>query len=115
MKMIEDYSFGKIKIGGEIYTSDVIVYPDKVKGEWWRKEGHSLCIDDVREILVYKPEILIVGTGAYGVMKVPDQVKKEIEEMRIKVIVTETKEACKLFNDYVKAGKKVVAALHLTC
>ena len=46
---IESYDFGRIVIDGEIYIADVIVTPDGVKADWWRKMGHSLCQEDWEE------------------------------------------------------------------
>jgi len=69
--MIESYTFGNIKINGKSYTSDVIIYEDRVDGNWWRKEGHSLHPEDLKEMVKEKPEVIIIGTGAYGVMKIP--------------------------------------------
>lgn len=33
--IVDDYSFGRIKVGGKEYTSDVIIYPDRVDSSWW--------------------------------------------------------------------------------
>ncbi len=115
MVKIDDYSFGRIVIDGKLYTSDVIIYPDRVRSNWWRIEGHKLAIDDIKEVLEYSPEILIIGTGAYGVMRVPEDVRKYIEDRGIKTIILPTREACKKFNELISKGKRVVAALHLTC
>ncbi len=113
--MIERYSFGSITIRGKTYTSDVIVYPDHVKSGWWRKEGHSLCERDLEEVLKWRPNTIIIGTGAYGCMKVPEEVKNSLRLKGIKLIIRRTDDACKIFNKLVKSNKKVVAALHLTC
>ena len=115
MNYIDDYSFGRIVINGKIYTSDVIIYPSAVRSNWWRKEGHRLYIEDIKEVLDYKPEILIIGTGAYSMMKISDDVKREIERYGIKVLIKDTSEACKEFNNMISRGINVVAALHLTC
>jgi hypothetical protein len=32
---IESYHFGEIVIDGRRYSSDVIIYPDRVEGQWW--------------------------------------------------------------------------------
>jgi len=111
---IEGYNFGEIKINGKSYRSDVIIFPDKVKSDWWRKEGHSLCLEDLEDVLKEKPEILIIGTGAYGVMRVPDEIVKALMSRGIEVKVMPTKLACEEFNKLV-GKKKVIAALHLTC
>ncbi len=112
--MIDSYDFGQITIEGKRYNNDLIIFPDKVQGGWWRKEGHRLQIDDLREVLKAKPEVLLVGTGYYGAMTVPDDTRKYLESEGIELIVQKTAEACKTFNQLVPS-RKVVAALHLTC
>ena len=49
--MIWRYEFGMLTINGVDYDSDVIVYSDHVQEKWWRKEGHQLCLDDLKGIL----------------------------------------------------------------
>lgn len=114
MNLIDDYSFGRIVIGGKTYTSDVIVFPDRVQGSWWRKEGHSLCLEDIDKVLQEKPEVLIVGTGSMGIMRVPGEVAEEIKQRGIELIIEKTASACQTFNQLI--GKRlVVGAFHLTC
>jgi len=109
---VESYSFGEIVIDGKRYNSDVIVFKDWVKS-WWRKEGHRLQIEDIKEILEEKPDILIVGIGAFGVMKIDNKVKEKLREERIKLIEKNSKQACEEFNKI--KDKNVVLAIHLTC
>jgi len=112
--MIESYSFGRIIIDGRHYRSDVIIYPDRVEGSWWRVRGHDLCMDDIKEILDYDPEVLIIGKGKSGMMKVPDEVQNEIRKLGIELITANTKGAVERYNK-IAGKKKTVAALHLTC
>ncbi|MBU1626436.1 hypothetical protein KKB18_03630 [bacterium] len=112
--MINSYGFGRIVIDGKAYNSDVIVYPDHVHSSWWRKEGHILNIRDIEEIVKEAPEVLIVGKGNPGLMKVLKETKDFIESRGIKLICENTEEACKIYNKLYPT-KKVVAALHLTC
>jgi len=112
--MIEFHDFGKITINGKRYTTDVIIFPDHVRDNWWRNQGHSLSIEDLREVVQAKPEVLIVGTGYNGCMKVPDEVLEHFTSRSIEVIVEKTGEACKTYNR-VASTKRVVAAFHLTC
>ena len=111
---IEHYSFGKIIIDGKSYTSDVIIYPDRVIASWWRKEGHNLNIADLTDVIEAKPDILVVGTGYSGLMKVPRETLKHLESKGITVKVSWSSEAVELFNT-LQTDKNVVAALHLTC
>jgi len=112
--VIEHYSFGSITIDGRTYTSDVVIYPGKVDSSWWRKEGHNLQIADLTEVIKAKPDILIIGTGEYGVMKVPKETISHCESRNIEVHVEQTDRAVELFNQLQK-DKIVIAALHLTC
>ena len=73
-----------------------------------------LSVEDLTEVLASKPDVLIVGTGAYGAMSVPESVQKAIEGKGVKLIVKKTAEACQEYNKLKDTGN-VVAALHLTC
>jgi len=112
--MIESYCFGSIVIEGRKFLSDVVIFPDRVNGNWWRKRGHTLGVDDVREIVDAKPEVLVVGTGYSGLMKVNRETKEYLRSSGIELIVAKTEEACEIFNELSKT-RRVVAALHLTC
>jgi len=113
--MIESYKFGQIIINGKKYNSDLIIFKDHIYDSWWRKEGHNLCIDDIKEIMNKKPDILIVGTGYFGLMKVPKELIEHIKSSGIKqVIVKKTGDACNEYNKLCKK-KNIVAAFHLTC
>ena len=113
--MIDAYSFGSITVGSRTFRSDVIIYPDRIKDSWWRNQGHSLCIEDIQEVLDYHPEILIVGTGNPGLMKVPQDVRREIMARGIELAVLPTQRAVKKFNAGIASSRRIVAALHITC
>ena len=112
--MIESYSFGEIVVDGRRYTSDVIIYPERVDDSWWRKQGHSLCFDDLRDIMAVRPEVLIIGCGASGVLKVPDKTREYITSQGVELIAAPTEAACRQYNE-LNTEKRVVAGLHLTC
>jgi hypothetical protein len=111
---IDDYSFGRIVIDKKSYTSDVIIYPDRVDSSWWRKEGHYLQKADLTDIIDAKPDILVLGTGNSGVMHVPEGTIQFLESKGITVFIGKTQEAVKIFEKQPK-GKKVIGAFHLTC
>jgi hypothetical protein len=111
---IEYYSFGKITIEGKTYTSDVIIYPEKVNASWWRKEGHNLQVVDLTDVINANPQILVIGTGATGLMRVPKETISHLQSKGIEVHVARTGEAVEIFNKLQK-DKIVIAAFHLTC
>ena len=112
--MINSYSFGTITIDNQKFTKDLIIYPDHKTSNWRRKTGHFLTEDDITEIINYKPEILIIGTGASGLMKVDDKLKEKLKSLNIETIIKKTADAVTEYNEVYKV-KKVVAELHLTC
>ncbi len=115
MNLVENYRFGKIVINGQKYNKDLIVFPDEIKTNWWRKDGHSLCLEDLTSIYNIKTDVLVVGIGSSGVMKVPSDVIQELNQKEIDVIVLKTPEAVEEYNRLAKEGKHVAGAFHLTC
>jgi len=113
---IDDCSFGRIKIDGHEYTRDVIIYPNRIDSSWWRKEGHRLQIEDVADILEARPDVMVVGTGQQGSMKIDKEVEDLLRTKGIELRAAETPEACRAHNRLIKKSKKIiVTALHLTC
>ena len=112
--MIESYSFGSIKVNGKRYTADLIIYPERIDSSWWRKQGHNLCMDDLQEVLQYKPEVLVIGKGKPGRMAVGKDLIEQLVQRGIEAHAAPTAQAVKLYNR-LSGEKKVVAALHLTC
>lgn len=112
---ITAYEFGRIEIDGRAYDKDVIISPDRVLAPWWREEGHRLHIEDLADILPGRPEILVIGTGYYGRMQVPDETRAYLEKRGMEVRVSDTRDAVRAFNALGQGAARVVAALHLTC
>lgn len=114
---IQDYDFGKIKVDGTLYEQDLILYPDRVKENWWRKEGHKLQKEDLDDIMEANPDILVVGTGYSGMVKITQPVKNLLREKGIQLEAHKSGPATVRFNQLTEEnpGKKVVGAFHLTC
>ena len=109
---IDSYYFGRIVVDGKAYTSDVLIFPNRAKDNWWRKEGHALHIEDIESVVKEKPEVLIVGTGKYGLLEVLPETKEYIESKGIELIVEPTDKACEIYNE-ISEDKKAVAAFTL--
>ena len=114
VNIIDSYQFGQVVVNGKRYTSDVIIFPDRVRDNWWRKGGHQLCLDDIAEVLTENPEVLVVGTGESGLVRVLPEVKQSVNAQGIKIIVETTDKACHTYNQFCHS-QKVIAALHVTC
>ncbi len=112
---IDQYNFGRIEIAGITYTSDVIIASRRVRDNWQRKLGHRLQIEDLEPVLAFTPDILVVGTGYYGRMTVPEETCNYLEAKGVSVVSAPTREAIDGFNRLQRDYANIVAALHLTC
>jgi len=110
---LEGYSFGRIVVDGEEQTRDLIVVPGRVVTDWWRREGHSLVIEDLAEVEGELPGKLIVGTGAHGRLRPAPAVIDELERRGIEVEVMPTGEAVLRYGELDE--REAALALHLTC
>ena len=115
--MIERYEFGLMVVSGRRYSRDLILYREMVVDDrWWRREGHVLSVEDFRDALEkWRPKILIVGTGYYGLMKIPVEAKGYLESRGVSIIAANTDKACNIYNEKLKLNEEVMGAFHLTC
>jgi hypothetical protein len=113
MPRIQGYGFGRVTIDGREETSDVIVLPDRVVHDWWRKEGHGLVLEDLDDVLDELPERLLVGTGAYGRLRPDPGTLETLRARGVDVEVLPTADAVERYAE-LDPGT-TAAALHLTC
>ena len=112
--MIESYDFGQITINGRKYSRDVLIFPGNLKDNWWRREGHRLSLEDLKDVFEAEPEVLVIGTGYSGLLKVPQEVEDFVKSKDIELVVENTRQACQTYNRLCQS-RKIVAAFHLTC
>ena len=113
--MIDSYAFGRMAINGKDYSKDLIIYPDgQIQDSWLRKEGHILFFEDISRLIDSKPEVIIAGTGAYGIMKPGEGLAAQLKGKGITFYALPSKRAMELFNQLFKE-KKTGACFHLTC
>jgi hypothetical protein len=114
--MIESTAFGVMTIDGRTYTSDLIIFPDgSVKDGWWRKRGHTLCVDDILALVEPAPALIVAGTGTSGRMRPDDGLAAFLSERGIEFIARSNPRAMDIYNDRSAQGEAVGACFHLTC
>jgi hypothetical protein len=113
--MIEACSFGKMVVNGISYGNDLLVIHGEVQEDWRRKTGHLVDMDDARALLGSAPDILVLGTGRSGMMKIDPSLQTVLEEKGIELIAQPTTEAVRTFNQLWQKGRNVAAGFHLTC
>jgi hypothetical protein len=112
---IDTYRFGHVDIEGRGYDADVIIVPDHVQAHRWRQGEQRLAREDLATVLAEQPEVLVVGTGYYGRMQVPEDTRDALRDAGIDVRVADTGSAVETFNRLQQDCARIVAALHVTC
>ena len=113
----DNFSFGSIRIDGSTYEHDVVIdrgeiYRRKKKAskQFREKFGHTPL--SVEENIPWKCRELVIGSGAYGKLPVMQEVRREAERLKIKLLVLPTAEAIKVLEQNLKDTN---AILHVTC
>jgi hypothetical protein len=113
MAELSDYSFGSLTVDGEQHTRDLIVLPDRVVPDWWRREGHSLAMEDLDDVLDELPDRLILGCGHDGRLHPPEAVLEQLRARGVEVEAMPTADAVRRYGEL--DPQNTAAALHLTC
>lgn len=120
-KPINHFTWGKFIVRGKTHSKeygkgkDIFLVGDKVK-EWKERKGHDLKKKMVDLVFDYDIDVLIIGNGVNGALKVSEKTKNYIKENGVnEVIVEKTPDACKLYNKYYLEEKKVGLLAHGTC
>jgi hypothetical protein len=121
--VIEDTSFGRMEVAGEVHVKDLIVFAPCLRGEgesvaggWWRKSGHAVVPADLETVVAAKPDVLVIGRGAHGRVRVPDETLDWLRGHGIEPEIHETTaRAAARYNALLAEGRRVAGAFHLTC
>jgi hypothetical protein len=110
---LTNYTFGRVTVDGEEHTRDLIVLPDRVVANWWRREGHSLALEDLEGVIDELPERLVLGCGHDGRLRPPEAVLDALRARGIEVEPMRTGDAVRRYGELDE--RRAAAALHLTC
>jgi hypothetical protein len=113
----EDLSFGSIRIDGITRENDVIIDQGEIRK---RKKKASKKFRDtfghtplsIEEEIPWKCRTLVIGTGVNGALPVMDEVKKEADRRKVKLVILPTAQAIEKLNEGLE---KTNAILHVTC
>ena len=88
---IEDYSFGRIKIDGKDYRSDLWIINGEIakrhKSISRNKLGtsHKVSVEEIKRIVTGKTRRVIIGSGASGLLSIEEEAVKYLKEKGIEV------------------------------
>lgn len=112
---ITECRFGGLTIDGVAYDMDMIIHAGQVHPNWWRRAGHSLCMEDLAVILDDPPETLVIGRGHMKVMRIPAETRAALADLGIELIDASTPKAVATFTELQGQNRRVSAGFHLTC
>jgi hypothetical protein len=79
---------------------------------WFRDKSHFISVEEVEPLLSPDVEVLVIGTGWHGAVRVEPAVQ-ELEGIEVHIL--RTPGAFELFNDLVSSGRRVALIAHSTC
>jgi hypothetical protein len=72
-------------------------------------------VKDFERMMLHEPEAMIISTGFSNMVKIDIKIHDEAKKAKVDLYALPTPEAIKKYEELVKAGKKVVARIHVTC
>jgi len=112
-----NFRFGSLQIDGSTYDHDVVIDRGEISKrnkkpskKFSEEFGHTPL--SVEENIPWKCRQLVIGSGAYGRLPVMQQVLREAERLKIKLLVLPTIEAIEVLK---QEPKDTNAILHVTC
>ena len=83
---------------------DLVVTTGGARRHWRHAEGHRLSLADFHTALENHPELLVIGTGASGGMRLERGLVETLRKQGVQVEVMRTDAAVERVNDLVDEG-----------
>jgi uncharacterized protein len=101
---------GWIRIGATEYRENLVLTPEKIATGWAPSGFEGIQEADFAQMLSYKPEVVLFGTGPAIRFPHP-RLTRALADAHIGVEVMDTPAACRTFNILAAEGRSVVAGL----
>ena len=110
-QLITGYGNGQFKISGQVYTTPVLVFPDRVV-EWDVKPNVALSLENLNVVLEEEGyvDLLLIGCGKSQSV-LPPKIRMSLKEVGIGLEVMDTGAAVRTYNVLLAEGRRVCAAL----
>ena len=113
----DKFSFGSIRIDGSTYEHDVIIDRGQIRerkkqpSKKFREQFDHTPLS-IEEEIPWQCSQLVIGSGAHGRLPVMQEVEREAERHKIKLLVLPTIDAVEVLK---RDPKDTNAILHVTC
>lgn len=109
---INSYQSGLITVNSQSYQHNIVIMPDQVISDWSPLTVNDLRSDHFDELMVYRPELILLGTGSTSLFP-PATLYANLLVAHIGVEVMPTPAACRTYNLLMSDARRVLAALFL--
>ena len=113
----DNFSFGSLQIDDSTYEHDVVIDRGEIRDR--KKKASKKFRNDfghtplsIAEDIPWKCRRLVIGTGAYGRMPVMEEVEREANRHKVKLLILPTMQAIKILQG---EPEDTNAILHVTC
>ena len=101
---------GYVQVNDERFQKPLIVTPENIITDWPARSFAALTEADFEHFLVFKPEVLILGTGKQHLFAHP-RLFRALSAAGIGVECMSTPAACRTYNILMEEDRKVVAGI----
>ena len=110
VNFIRAWEPGRVRIADRWVAGNVIVGDDAIIEAWTARAASSLTVADLEPALALSPTIIVLGTGADGLL--PDvELMAAVAARSVGLEIMNTPAACRTFNVLLQEQRRVVAAL----
>ena len=108
--VIRAYTPGRVTINQDVYTTSLIVTPERLIADWEPRRFSELTAAHFEAIAVLNPEVVLLGTGAQ--LQFPAAaLTRALVAAQIGFEAMDTGAACRTYNVLMSEGRRVAAAL----
>jgi len=112
LNTITGYGIGYIEVNSKVYPHALIVQPVGEISPWPVSAFADLSSDNLASLCVFKPELIIIGTGKKQQFLKPELIKSLIQA-KIGFEMMDSQAACRTYNILMNEGRQVLAAIIL--
>ncbi len=108
--MIHSYTEESVVVNGINFTTSLVIMEEQVISDWRPASFEELTEGDFVNLLEFKPDLVVLGTGPQQHFPVPSLYRALIDA-GIGIEIMTTPAACRTYNILTSEGRRVVAAL----
>ena len=112
LNTVTAYGEGFVEVNARRHVQAIVLMPEEPVAHWPVDRFESLQADHFESLLPYKPELVLLGTGARQRFPHP-RLTRALTDARVGVEVMDTRAACRTYNILMTEGRRVMAALLL--